>query len=107
VSSVPLNRLSKRWDINRESLRNHKANHITPALKALRTERIAAGLRPVVDRVEEDLIAPTAKMYEAARLVANMPLALKAVHEQPLRRVADPEAPGTQPPAQLTALQTS
>lgn len=81
VRGVPLNRLSKRWTINRESLRSHKANHISPALKALRTERITNGVRKVADRVE-DLVTETQAMYGAAKKVRNMPYALKAVHEQ-------------------------
>jgi hypothetical protein len=82
LTRVPLSRISKRWNINREALRNHKANHITPALTALRTERITTGIRKVVERVEEDLVVETGKMYAAAKKVGNMQLALKAVHEQ-------------------------
>jgi hypothetical protein len=81
VKGVPLNRLSKRWNINRESLRSHKTTHITPALKALRTERIASGVRKVADRVE-DLVTETQAMYGSAKKAVNMSLALKAVHEQ-------------------------
>lgn len=66
---------------HRESLRNHKTNHITPSQIALRLERGKAGVRKVADRVE-DLVERTDAMYEAARAVRNMPLALKAVNEQ-------------------------
>jgi hypothetical protein len=74
---LPLYRLSKKYEINRESLRWHKQNHVTPALIALRTESIANGVRPALEQVDE-LIARDSAMYEAARAVANMPLALVA-----------------------------
>jgi hypothetical protein len=74
---LPLYRLSKKYDINRESLRWHKQNHVTPALIALRTESIANGVRPALEQVDE-LIERDSAMYEAARAVANMPLALVA-----------------------------
>jgi hypothetical protein len=77
VSGVPLFRLSKRYGINRESLRNHKTNHISKAQVALRVERNTAGVRQVADRVEEVIVRDDA-MYEAARAVRNMPLAIKA-----------------------------
>lgn len=82
VSGVALHRLAKRWGINRESLRNHKTNHITPSQIALRIERGTAGVRKVAERVEDLVVVRTDAMYEAARAVRNMPLALKAVNEQ-------------------------
>jgi hypothetical protein len=81
VRGVPLHRLSKRWHINRESLRSHKTNHISPALKVLRTERIANGVRKVSDRVE-DLIADTAAILGSARRSRNAFQGLKAIREQ-------------------------
>ena len=74
---VPFLRLAKRWGISRTALRAHKANHFPKALVALRTERIAAGVRKVADRVEEVIVRDDA-MYEAARAAVNMPLAIKA-----------------------------
>lgn len=79
---VPLHRLSKRWHINRESLRSHKTNHVTPALVVLREERILNGVRKVSDRIEEDLVPHTAAILAAARKSRNMPMGLKAIHEQ-------------------------
>jgi hypothetical protein len=81
VRGVPLYRLSKRWSINRESLRAHKANHISPALVALRTERITNGVRKVADRVE-DLVADTASILGSARRSRNAFQGLKAIREQ-------------------------
>jgi len=79
---VPLHRLSKRWHINRESLRSHKTNHISPALVVLREERILNGMRKVSDRIEEELVTHTAAILDAARRSRNMPMGLKAIHEQ-------------------------
>ena len=81
MKHVPLLRLERRWGISRPALRAHRANHISPALKALRTERIASRVRNVADRVE-DLVRETDAMYRSAKKATRMPLALKAVHEQ-------------------------
>jgi hypothetical protein len=78
LRGVPLYRLSKRWSINRESLRAHKANHVSPALVVLRTERIANGVRKVSDRVE-DLCEEVQAIYDAARRSRNIDQALKAL----------------------------
>ncbi len=88
MAGVPLYRLSKQWGINRESLRNHKANHISPAATALHIARDPGGSK-VLDEVEE-LRVEAWKMYGAARAVRNMPLAIKAVNE--LRSLAELKA---------------
>lgn len=77
ASGTPLYRLAKKWGINRASLRAHKDNHMGPALMELRTERIANGVRTVEAQVEE-VVARDDAMYDAARAVRNMPLAIKA-----------------------------
>lgn len=81
-SGIALNRLAKRYGISRAALRAHRLNHITPALVALRTERITNGVRKVADRIEEDLVLHTALILDAARRSRNMFMALKAIREQ-------------------------
>ncbi|HXN01426.1 MAG TPA: hypothetical protein VN973_05995 [Candidatus Dormibacteraeota bacterium] len=81
VRGVALNRLEKRLGISRRALRNHKLNHITPALVALRQERIADGVRKVSDRIE-DLIGLADSILTAARAGGNPFMALKAIREQ-------------------------
>jgi hypothetical protein len=81
VGRVPLLRLEKRWGISRTALRAHRATHITPALVALRTERIAGGVRKVADRVE-DLIVLTDAILVASRANGNAYMGLKGVREQ-------------------------
>src|SRR5712692_3574192 len=80
VAGVPLYRLAKQWGINRESLRNHRDRHLSPAEVPLRLARESNGQhRPTLDEVEE-LLAQGRRMYAAAAAVQNMPLSLKAGH---------------------------
>jgi hypothetical protein len=78
---VPLLKLERRWGISRSALRAHRGHHISPALTALRTERALTSVRKVADRIE-DLVVETDKMYQSAKKVVNMPMALRAVREQ-------------------------
>lgn len=80
-SGVPLNQLESRYGISRRALRNHRDNHVTPALVVLREERIVNGMRKVADRIE-DLITETAAIYEAVRIGRNPFMGLKAIREQ-------------------------
>jgi hypothetical protein len=80
VAGVPLYRLSKVWNINRESLRNHREKHISKAEVPLKLARVESnGHRPTLDEVEE-VLAQGRRMYEAAAAVQNMPLSLKSAH---------------------------
>lgn len=76
VRGLPLYRLSKRWDINRESLRWHKATHVSPAEHAL---DVARPTSPLIEEAEKDIERGNV-MYLAASAVRNMPLAIKALH---------------------------
>lgn len=79
VRGVPLYRLSKRYGINRESLRSHLANHVSPAMASVH-QVCDPAKSAVLDKIEE-LLAEGDRMYEAARAVANMPMALRATAE--------------------------
>src|SRR5437773_519546 len=74
VRHVSLASMERRWGISRPALRAHRANHISPAWTALRLERNTNGVRKVADRVEDE-IRDAARMYLAASVVQNMPLA--------------------------------
>ena len=79
VNGLPLLRLSKRYGINRESLRSHLANHVSPAMASVHIERDPAQ-SAVLEKIEE-LIVEARRMYEAAKAVTNMPMALRSVAE--------------------------
>lgn len=74
ATQVPLRTIGKRWGLDKQALSNHRRNHLSPALLALHR---ASGAAPVLEDLREEKAAADA-MYEAARAVMNMPLALQA-----------------------------
>jgi len=75
--AVPYRVLAKRHDISVTALRNHKLNHLSPALVALTKAREQAGASTVLDEIEGG-IAAVKGIYEAARRARNAGQALGA-----------------------------
>jgi hypothetical protein len=74
---VPYRVLAKRHGISVTALRNHKLNHLTPALIALTKANEQAGASTVLDEIETGIESVHA-IYEAARKSKNIGQALGA-----------------------------
>ena len=80
VSGVSYSAISRKYNVGQESVRRHKASHVSPALAAMAAAReaeVAAGLvwqvRQLVSRADE--------LYEAAVLDGKASNALAALRE--------------------------
>ena len=80
VRGVSLRSLARRYDISRNALAAHKLNHVSPALLAVRQERVAAGASTTVDRLEA-LFETGQSILDAAKKSGNAALGLSAMRE--------------------------
>jgi len=78
LRGTALYKLAKKWGINRQSLRNHREKHLSPADMALTADRPPG---KTLDQAEE-VVQQTQAMYESARTAGNIVLGLKALAQR-------------------------
>jgi hypothetical protein len=108
VAGASLRALAKRYGISRPALTHHKRAHVSPALVAVKEQRLARGARTIVDRLER-LLLRTEAILDAAYAARNGKLALVAIRElrSTLELVARLTGELDQRPAVTVNLQTS
>ena len=72
--------VAEKWALSKDSVRRHRATHLSAALKAVHTKRETAGATKAVDRAES-LYAKASKILEAAEEGGQGQLALAAIKE--------------------------
>lgn len=72
--------IAERWALSKDSVRRHRATHLSAALKAVQTKRETAGATKAVDRAEH-LYEKASKILEAAETEGQGQLALSAIKE--------------------------
>jgi hypothetical protein len=108
AAEVPYRRLERRFGISKTALVNHKRNHLTPALIALRKERTALGASTLTERLGS-LVDDAQSILDAAFASKNASLGLHAIRElrSTLELVARVTGELDERPAVTVNLQTS